>query len=66
MTDTTQPAESGFLSGLTDTFSVIFGSTTITPTIGHTRWALAMGLVIGWIAGIWRKTTKPEVNMLGF
>jgi hypothetical protein len=58
--------DTGFLSGLTDTVSVFFGSATITPTTTHVRWGAIIGLVAGWLLGIWRKTSKPEVGMLGF
>jgi hypothetical protein len=58
--------ETSIFTDMVDTFSVALGSDTIAAKSAHVRYGMLYGFAAGWLLGIWRKSTKPEVNAFGF
>lgn len=66
METTTTTTEPSLVTDMVDTFSVALGSDSIVAKSAHVRYGMLYGFVAGWLLGIWRKSTKPEVNAFGF
>lgn len=72
MSETTTPAEdsnaSSIFNDIIDSILIFLGMADEGVVVGakHVRYFGILTLIFGWIAGIWRKSTKPSVNFLGY
>lgn len=67
-TPTTDTNESSIFNDIIDSVLIFLGMADEGVVVGakHVRYFGILTLIVGWIGGIWRKTSKPSVNFLGY